>query len=133
MKLLFREGFILNVKWDNLLLTEFVVKYNFIEELRKVSFMSVPRYLFMEQYSVTKLELHSFCDTSIQAYSTVIYVGSSKSGNIVTNLLTAKSKILKIESISFLLLLPLIISVRKVLSVQVKISNVFNWSDSKFA
>ena len=39
-----REACILNVKWDDLL--EFIVKYiNCIEELRKLSFISVQRYL----------------------------------------------------------------------------------------
>ena len=57
VKLLFKEACILNVKWDDLLPTEFVVKYNnFIEELRKLSFISVPRYLFVDRHNVTELE-----------------------------------------------------------------------------
>ena len=44
VKVLMREACILNVKWDDLL--EFIVKYiNCIEELRKLSFISVQRYL----------------------------------------------------------------------------------------
>ena len=120
----------------------FVVKYdNFIEELRKLSFISVPRYLFIDQRNVTGLELRGFCDASIQAYSAAIYVRSSKDGNAVTNLLTAKSKIVpnrrltapKLELMSCLLLSRLIVSVREALSVQVKISNVVSWSNSKVA
>ena len=140
VKLLFKEAYILNVKWDDLLPTEFEVKYNnFIEELRKLPFTSVPRYLFGDQHNVTELELHGFCDASIQAYSAAVYVRSSKNDNIVTNLLTAKSKIVpnrkltvpKLELMSCLLLSRLIVSVRKALSVQVKISDVVSWSDSK--
>ena len=75
------------------------------------------------------------------AYSAAVYVQSSKNDNIVTNLLTAKSKIVqnrkltvpKLELMSCLLLLGLIVSVRKTLSVQVKVSNVVSWSDSKVA
>ena len=79
VKLLFKEACILNVKWDDLLPTEFVVKYiNFIEELRKLSYLSVQRYLFIDQHSVTELELNGFCDASIQAYSAAVYVQSSK-------------------------------------------------------
>ena len=130
----------MNVKWDGLLPTEFEVKYNnFIQELRKLLFTSVPRYLFGDQHNVTELELHGFCDASIQAYSAAVYVRSSKNDNIVTNLLTAKSKIVpnrkltvpKLELMSCLLLSRLIVSVRKALSVQVKISDVVSWSDSK--
>ena len=140
VKLLLKEACILNVKWDDLLPTEFEVKYNnFIEELRKLPFTSVPRYLFDDQHNVTELELHGFCDASIQAYSAAVYVRSSKNDSIVTNLLTAKSKIVpnkkltvpKLELMSCLLLSRLIVSIRKALSVQVKILNVVSWSDSK--
>ena len=50
VELLFKEACILNIiRWDDLLPTEFVVKYNnFIEELRKLSFISVPRYSFVD-------------------------------------------------------------------------------------
>ena len=132
----------MNVKWDGLLPTEFLVKYyNFIEELRKLSYLSVLHYLFIDQHSVTELELHGFCDASIQAYSAAVYVRSSKNDSIVTNLLTVKSKIVpnrnlavpKLELMSCLLLSRLIVSVRKALSVRVKISNVVSWSDSKVA
>ena len=68
-----------------------------------------------------------------------MYVPSSKNDNIVTNLLTAKLKIVpnrkltvpKLELMSCLLLSRLIVSVRKALSLQVKISDVVSWSDSK--
>ena len=116
------------------------MKYiNFIQELRKLTFLSVPRYLFADQHNVTELELHGFCDASIQAYSAAVYAQSLKNDNIVMNLLTAKSKIVpnrkltvpKLEIMSCLLLSRLIVSVRKALSVQVKISDVVSWSDSK--
>ena len=140
VKLLFKEACILNVKWDDLLPTEFEVKYNiFIEELRKLPFTLVPHYLFGDQHNVTELQLHGFCNASIQAYSAAVYVRSLKNDSIVTNLLTAKSKIVpnrkltvpKLELMSCLLLSRLIVSVRKALSVQVKILNVVSWSDSK--
>ena len=103
--------------------------------------MSVPRYLFVDQQNFTELDLHGFCDASIQVYSAAVYVRLSKNDNIVTNLLTAKSKIVpnrtltvpKLELVSCLLLSRLIVSVRKALSVQVKISNFDSWSDSKVA
>ena len=94
VKLLFKEACIFNVKWDGLLRTEFIVKYNnFTEELRKLPFMSVLRYVFIDQHNVTELELRVFSDASIQTYSATTYVRSSKNNNIFTNLLTAKSKI----------------------------------------
>ena len=104
----------LKVKQDDLLPTEFVVKYNnFIEELRKLS--------FVQQHNITELELHGFCNASIQANSIAVYVRLLKNNNYGTSLLTAKSKIVPN------------VYVRKALSAQVKISNVLTWSDSKVA
>ena len=94
VKLIFKEACILNVKWDDLLPTKFVVKYNtFIEELLKLSIIPVRHYVFGNQHNVTDSELHCFCDASLQAYLAAIYARSLKNGNIVTNLLTGKSKI----------------------------------------
>ena len=72
--------------------------------------------------------MHSFCDAFIQVYSTAVYVRPSENDNIVTNLLTAKSKIKsnrkltvsKLELTFGLILSRLIVSVMTALSVQVK-------------
>ena len=109
VKLLFKEACILDGKWDNLLPTEFAVKYNnLIKELRELLFTSVPRY---------KIPRYRF--------SVAVYAWSSKNDDIVTKLLTVKSKIVpnrklavpKLEIMSCLLLLRLIVSVRKALYV----------------
>ena len=52
----FTEVHISNVKWDDLLPPEFVSKYNnFIEEFRKLSFISVPCYLFIDQHNIVRV------------------------------------------------------------------------------
>ena len=57
VKFFFKKPCTLNVKWDNLLSTRFVVKHNnFTETLRKLSTILVPRCLFIDQDSVTELE-----------------------------------------------------------------------------
>ena len=84
VKLLFKEACILNIKWDDLLLTEFVVKYNnFKEELQKLSFILVSCRLFIHQHNVTELELHGFCDAFIQVNSTAVYVQLSKNDKLL--------------------------------------------------
>ena len=96
-------------------------------------------YLFIDYNKST--DLHYFCDAPVQAYSAALYVRSSRNNNIVTNLLTAKWKIvpnrkltvLKLELISFSLLSCWIVSVRKALSAQVQISIDVSWADSKIA
>ena len=65
-KIFLKEPCALNVKWGDLLSTGFVVKNNnFIEDLRKLSAVSVPRYLFIDQHNVTVLEFQRCIHTSI--------------------------------------------------------------------
>ena len=65
-KIFLKEPCALNVKWGDLLSTGFVVKNNnFIEDLRKLSAVSVPRYLFIDQHNVTELEFLRCIHTSI--------------------------------------------------------------------
>ena len=142
VKILFKEACSIKVNWDDELPTELIVKWkNFLKELKNLSALRFDRYLFSNQRNVTNFELHGFCDASLQAYSAVIYVRTVKNDVITTNLLTAKSKIVpnrklsvpKLELMSCLLLSRLIVSVKKALSVDVNISDVVCWSDSKVA
>ena len=38
-----------------------------------------------DKNNFTELELHSFCDESVEVYSAAVYARSSKNNNIVTN------------------------------------------------
>ena len=56
----------MNVKWSDLLSTGFLVKNNnLIEDLRKLSAVSVRRYLFIDQQNVTVLEFQRCIHKSI--------------------------------------------------------------------
>ena len=98
-------------------------------------------YLFTNHYSVIDFELHGFCDASVEAYSASVYVRLRKDDIITTNLVTAKLKIVpckkltvpRLERMSCLLLSRLVVSVKKALSVEVNITQVVCWSDSKVA
>ena len=141
-KILFKEACALKCTWDDVLNDEFIEKWNkFFKVLEKLTPIKVGRYLFTNYYDVIDFELHGFCDASIETYSASVYVRLCKNDIIATNLVTAKSKIVpskkltvpRLELMSCLLLSHLIVSVKKALSVEVNITKVVCWSDSKSA
>ena len=83
--------------------------------------------------------MNEFCDAAIEAYSALAYARLWKNDVIARNLVTAKSKIVpsekltvpRLELMPCLLLLRLILSVKKALSVEVNITKVVCCSDSK--
>ena len=85
--------------------------------------------------------MHGFCDASVEAYSASVYVRLRKDDVITTNLVTAKLKIVpskdltvpRLELMSCLSLSRLVVSVKKALSVEVNITQVVCWSNSKVA
>ena len=85
--------------------------------------------------------MHGFCDASLEAYSASVYVRLRKDDVITTNLVTAKLKIVpskeltvpRLELMSCLSLSRLVVSVKKALSVEVNITQVVCWSNSKVA
>ena len=141
-KILFKEACALKYTWDDVLNGECFEKWNkFFKVLEKLTPIKVGRYLFTNHYGVIDFELHGFCDASIEVYSASVYVRLCKNDIIATNLVTAKSKIVpskkltvpRLEFMSCLLLSHLIVSVKKALSVEVNITKVVCWSDSKAA
>ena len=142
MKILFKEACALKCTWDDVLNDKSIEKWKkFFKELENLTSIKVGRYLFTNQYGVIEFELHGFCDASIEADSASVYVRLCKNDINTTNLVTAKSKIVtskklkvpKLELMSCLLLSRLIVSVKKALSVEVNITKVVSWSDSKVA
>ena len=101
---------------------EFIFKYiNCIEELRKFHL-----YQYSVIYQTAKCYRVSYTVSAMHPYKHIRLL-------FMYELIDCKIKIPKLELMSSLLLLRLIVSVRKALSVQVKILNVFSWSDSKVA
>ncbi|XP_055385902.1 uncharacterized protein LOC129614944 [Condylostylus longicornis] len=94
---------------------------------------------FYYSTSANKIELHGFCDASIKAYAAVVYlVVIDEKGGRNTCMLTAKSKVAPIKTISLIrlelsgaaLLAKLMKYVQRVLKIQ-NISKVQAWTDSE--
>ena len=106
--------------------------------LENVTPIKVGGYLFTNHYGYIDFELHWFWDASVEAYSASVYVRLCKNDIITRNLVTAKSKIvpskkLTVQLMSCLLLSFLVLLVKKALIVEVNITKVVCWSDSKIA
>ncbi|XP_055585057.1 uncharacterized protein LOC129737915 [Uranotaenia lowii] len=87
-----------NLSWDDLLppnLSDAWESYR--SDLSTVHLFSVPRRVLANNRA-GEIQLHGFCDASQHAYGACIYVRSStEDGNIITHLLTAKSRVAPIQ------------------------------------
>ncbi|XP_033314517.1 uncharacterized protein LOC117213259 [Bombus bifarius] len=109
------------------------IKYH--TQLPLLNVVRFPRKTIIE--SATKIELRGFCDASERAYGACVYVRTTdRKNNIWTRLLTARSKVAPLKSLSIprlelsgaLILTFLISSIRQALAT--KISRIVYWTDS---
>ena len=92
----------LKVSWDDILADDYCFRWqNLLNSFNELDEIAYPRkYCFSNVNNpFTKLELHSFSDTSKRIYATVMYLRFvSKSGLIKTALVTSKAKVLSCAS-----------------------------------
>lgn len=76
----------MKTNWDSNLPKEIQDRWrSFYNDLEKLRFISIPRNVKVK--STEKLEMHGFCDASIEAYGACIYVRSrDKQGQWYTRL-----------------------------------------------
>ncbi|XP_046144681.1 uncharacterized protein LOC123988477 [Osmia bicornis bicornis] len=99
-KILMQRLWQLQLDWDEAtpanLHTEWIT---FAAEFNLLNNCSFDRHVL--QHGVSKTELHGFCDASERAYGACIYVRTvTKSGNIKTELLCAKSRVAPLKTVS---------------------------------
>lgn len=85
--------------WDEEIPTDIMQSWKGISsQLKLIEKIEIPRWIFTSNKSV---EIHGFCDGSLQAYAAVLYVRSKDhEGNFILNLLTSKTKVTPIKTIS---------------------------------
>ncbi|XP_012150920.2 uncharacterized protein LOC105663836 [Megachile rotundata] len=123
--------------WDvnipNAILDEWISYYKQLPCLRQ---LSLPRWVNYGSY-VKSYELHGFADASSSAYAAVVYLKTiTLSGDVTISLLTAKSKVALLKSISIprlelcaaVLLSRLLVFVKSTLALQSVTS--YCWTDS---
>lgn len=134
-KILMQKLWLAGVDWD----TPIPIKlqnewYKFSMNIKRIEEIKLPRWL--EYSSSHTLEFHGFCDSSERAYAAVIYARiKSTNGNVVTNLIMAKTKVAPVKTVSLPrlelcgahLLAKLVHHVRQALGPHYK---YFVWTDS---
>ena len=92
-KLLLQKCWKVQCDWDDLLpieITEEWVKFH--EQLPTLEKLNIPRWIGYGKSS--KLQIHGFCDSSMEAYGAAIYLRNENcDGTITTQLLTAKTRV----------------------------------------
>lgn len=134
MQLLWKQ----KINWDDDLSIEIKNKWlNYINDLKKVNNISVPRWLQCDD-ETREVEIHGFSDASCVAYGACIYMTCTASdGDRTSRLVCAKSRVAPLKSLSIprlelcaaVLLSKLIKKI--VPSLRLKIDRIFLWTDSK--
>ncbi|XP_071868023.1 uncharacterized protein [Bombus fervidus] len=131
-KLLLQQIWTLKIDWDESLHTEWRKYYTQLPLLNNIRF---PRKTIVK--SATEIELHGFCDASERAYGACVYLRTiTAEGQVWTRLLTAKSKVAPLKSLTIprlelsgaLLLTSLTTAVLQAL--RNNISRTVYWTDS---
>lgn len=136
MKMLLQKLWLHKLSWDDQLPSDIVkVWLDILKTLPALNNLRIPRYICCDL--CTTVDLHIFSDASEGAYGACLYARSVNSnGNVLVNLLLAKSKVapLKPRTIPQLELCGALVGVRlyeKVKSsLRTKISHVTFWTDS---
>ena len=138
MKVLYQRVWEEKLAWDDPLPQPYVNQQSkWRQKLHLLSSRKQPRCYFIKSATRLTIQLHGFCDASIQAYAAVIYVRATCSDHPPTcALVTAKTRVTPLKQLSIprlelcgaKLLAKLLSSVRKALKVP--LSDVHAWCDS---
>lgn len=127
-----------NLDWDQPLSASLSSEWGEIcAQLSQINQIKIPRWLNTSSKNIYN-EIHVFCDSSQHAYSVAIYLRTIDSNNdIHSNLITAKSKLAPIRkplTIPRSELCGAVLAVKMLQNVasnlQIKINNIFLWTDS---
>ena len=137
MKMLIQELWKTKKGWDEPIAEEQALRHKtWREELSQLANITIPRCYFTREPS-THIQLHAFCDASMVAYGTVVFVRSEYAHDPPTcRLVMAKSKVAplvtrtlpQLELCAAVLLTTVVATVRKALSIPLK--RVTAWGDS---
>ncbi|XP_076477262.1 uncharacterized protein LOC143303108 [Bombus vancouverensis nearcticus] len=99
-KMIVQQVWTLKVDWDESLPTDVHTEWiKYHTQLPLLNAARFPRKTIIE--SATKIELHGFCDASERAYGACVYVRTTdRKNNIWNRLLTARSKVAPLKSLS---------------------------------
>nr|XP_041630604.1 uncharacterized protein LOC121502051 [Drosophila kikkawai] len=98
-KILMQDIWLASVEWDEFLPAELLHRWH--DFLRSYSFLHqvrIPRWVHFQPG--VQVQIHGFCDASQKAYGAAIYVRIQRDGIISANLLTSKTKVAPVKTVS---------------------------------
>nr|CAH7735347.1 unnamed protein product [Callosobruchus chinensis] len=135
-KILLQQLWLQNLHWDESLPSSIDSRWRQLRrELPLLNTVQIPRHVTCP--SPVQVELHGFTDASTEAYGACLYLRSvSSSGELTVRLLTAKSKVSPLKSLTIpklelcgaLLLAQLTTKVKQ--SMNITLNKIFLWCDS---
>lgn len=141
-KMLMQSLWLEKINWDTELSPLRADEWkSFFEDALNLSQLKVPRHLFLKK-EITTLYAHGFADASLKAYGACVYFKADYSdGTTSCNLITSKSRIAPIKTVSLprlelcamVLLSNLVKRVIDIYSQQIPINFVYLWTDSEIA
>nr|XP_041632607.1 uncharacterized protein LOC121502841 [Drosophila kikkawai] len=99
-KILMQDIWLASVEWDEFLPAELLHRWH--DFLRSYSFLHqvrIPRWVQGTSPGV-QVQIHGFCDAFQKAYGAAIYVRIQRDGIISSNLLTSKTKVTPVKTVS---------------------------------
>ncbi|XP_030753971.1 uncharacterized protein LOC115880817 [Sitophilus oryzae] len=135
-KILIQKLWLEKLSWDEALPLVFQTEWVHLRnELVVLNELRINRHVVCS--NPINIQLHGFCDSSSVAYGAVVYVRSKDAdGNICVNLLTSKSKVAPLKTLTIprlelcgaLILSQLLQKVKN--SVRFHVDDIFYWTDS---
>lgn len=132
-----------NLDWDDEVPSN--IKDNWLRFVGVVQSMEkivVERFAYVSvSERIENVELHGFCDSSSEVYSAVVYLRVRTCNNVKVCLLTSKTKVAPIKSLSIprlellgcFLLSKLISEIKTALLQRINLDRIVCWTDSKVA
>lgn len=142
VKVLFQELCSNKVEWDEELKDEEKKRWvSWIDDLKGVNEISVPRCVYRVPQGQINCSLHGFADASKKAYCAVVYFVCEAYGAFTVTLLTSKTRVAplktqtipRLELMSGRVLAKLMETVQNALKEEVEIKGSRMWLDSKTA
>ncbi|XP_044778298.1 uncharacterized protein LOC120284346 [Drosophila simulans] len=100
-KMFMQEIWLQNLGWDDKLPTEMSQRWqSFLDEYSDLNQIRVPRWIWYQPEEIIVLEHHGFCDASQRAYGAAIYIRVEMGQKILTRLLTAKTRVAPVKTVS---------------------------------
>ena len=131
-KMLFQTICTNKFNWDNPLPNDLLKEWiNLLEKLRTLDTLVIPRAILKDinENEVLRCEMHGFCDSSLKAYSAMVYLKVLTKEKCFVRLLSAKSKVAphktltipRLELLGCHLLSKLVDSVKRAIRMIVKV------------